>query len=243
MAFLLGLFLIFFWSAVFAFVPVSYYLLVKNPPVYGAKNIQSQGIYILQEETLLERRLRNRKKTILLIYFACFVMVASCALINFLQTGNLNVYPFDILSSLSVIMFWISVIIYIPIALYIFLHNPWHFQNEGICMNRLFVGYGLGLLMFSFFFALSWLRTHQVGFSIKDIFAAAGILLFGGMALALLPSFTYHLISKIDGLRRKLNFHPNTIFVIYSICFLTFTVVYIHSWIARWKLGIHGIVW
>lgn len=243
MEILSGFFLVVFWAAVLAFVPSIFYLLIINPPLYYAKDTMARGIYVLREEATLRQGKKVRARQVGLIYGACFFLVGAAYLVN--RNGGVlgSVVPFDILSSISILAFWFSVLTYLPVAVYVFLQDPWRHHREKVCLGRMFIGYGISILIFCCFFAAAWLQGHHVLVKYRDIAGALFVLLWGGAGLSYLPILCYIFIVKAFHPFRLAALHPNVIFVIYSVCFLCFTAIYVANWFLNWRQGSSAIFW
>jgi len=224
-----------FWAAVLAFVPTTFYLLVKNPPISKAERINSEWIYILSQEDDVKKARNSRIWTVLLIYLVCFIVLLIAYVVN-LQRNSSGVWPFDILSSLSVIFFWFSVVSYLPVVAYLTLKNPWKKQEDGPCLNGIFIGYGIAILVFSVAFALLWMKRHGVSIGLIEVGAPIVYMLFSSVVVAYLPILAYVLMKQGKVFRSRI-IHANIIFIIYSLSFLTSSVVYVISWIAVRRVG------
>jgi len=224
-----------FWAAVLAFVPTTFYLLAKNPPISKIERINSEWIYILSQEDDLKKAQTSRVWTVLLIYLACFAVLLMVYVFNFQRNAE-GVWPFDILSSLSVIFFWFSVLSYLPIVAYLTLKNPWKKQEDGPCLNGIFIGYGIAILIFSIAFALLWMKRHGVSVGLIEIGAPLVYMLFSSIVVAYLPILAYVLMKQGKVFRSRI-IHTNIIFIMYSLSFLASSAVYVASWIAVRRVG------
>ncbi len=235
-SFLQGLPVVVFWSAVLSFIPVTFYLLVKNPPLYRAEGVAAKGIFIIGQDAELKKEKKARTKIAAMIYGICFLLVSGVYLLN-LPGGSGGVNPFDILSTLSVLFFWFSVLSYLPIAVYLFIQDPWQYKEEGICLTRIYKVYGLGILIFSVFFAVHWLRSRNFSLQTEEIFISLLGMFFSSLIVSYLPILLYIYLKKANPCRIK-KIHPNVIFMIYSVCFLIFSVIYAYNWINDRRAGI-----
>jgi len=241
--FVAAILLISFWAAVVSFIPIVFYLLIKNPPIYHIDNIRSRGIYILQEENFLQKNLRSRKRLVVLIYLGSFVFVALIFLNNYFRLARAGVWPIDILSAAAIALFGFSILTYVPVAIYVFLRVPAENREGGLCVTRYFMGYGLAILVFSVFFVRQWLIEQGLWVRAGDAAFTLGTLLLGGGALAYLPVLAYVFGLRAFKPQRFRAVHPNVIFLIYSICFLLFAAVYFFSWYAQWNQGQTTRLW
>jgi len=229
------LFALSFWAAVLAFVPTTFYLLAKNPPISKIERVNSEWIYILSQEDDLKKARASRARTVLFIYCLCLAILMATYFINF-QNSRLGIWPFDILSSLSVIFFWFSVFSYLPIVFYLTLKNPWKKQEDGPCLTGIFIGYGISILVFSVVFALSWMKRHGISIGIVEIGAPLVYMFISSIFVSYLPILAYVLMKKGKVFRTRI-VHANIIFIIYSVSFFTSSVVYVASWIATRRAG------
>jgi len=225
---------IFFWSAVLAFVPVAYYLLIKNPPLLKAERMREKGIIVLGQEGMARKAETTRTKGVFFIYGLCVIFFSTIYLFN-ASHNQAGVKPFDILSTVSVILFSLSILTYLPFVYYLILKNPWQDREESVCLTGIFIGYGGALLVFSVVFAIRWLKVHQIPIGLAEIFSAFLIMLFSAMVIAYLP-ICFYVFSKIANPHRWRPIHPNVIFVIYSLCLLVFASVFIANWVADKRL-------
>lgn len=224
-----------FWAAVLAFVPTTFYLLAKNPPISKAERINSEWIYILSQEDDVKKARNSRIWTVLLIYLICFMILLIAYVAN-LKRSVSGVWPFDILSSLSVIFFWFSVASYLPIVAYLTVKNPWKKHEDGPCLNGIFIGYGIAILIFSILFALLWMKRHGFSVGLIEVGAPLVYMLFSSIVVAYLPILAYVLMKQGKVFRSRI-IHTNIIFIMYSLSFLASSVVYVISWIAVRRLG------
>jgi len=233
--------LILFWSAVLAFIPTTLYLLVKNPPLYRADRISSQGIFILSEEFHVEKSKKSRMRIIGMIYAACLVFF-SCIYVFNQQQQVEGIKPFDVLSTLFVVFFWVSILSYLPIAIYLVLKNPWQYKEEGVCLTAVYIFYGACILIFSGIFAFHWLKSNHLLGSAGDISSSLLIIIFGAAVLSYLPILVYVYL-RIARPYKQRPVHPNTIFVIYSLCFLLFSSIYLINWVSDRRAGVQYKSW
>ena len=235
MSILSAVFIVSFWSAVLAFIPVTFYLLVKNPPIYRAEQIRERGIFILGDEGELQKNKKSRLTVILIIYGVSLAFLSGVYVMNCKQeTAGVN--PFDILSTLSVLIFGGSVLTYLPMAIYLALKNPWRYKEEGVCLTWIYKVYGAGVLIFSIFFIFHWLRSNQLLVPAGEILSSVVIVLFGAAVLSYLPILGYVCLQIIRGYSGRV-IHSSTIFVIYSVCFFIFSAVYLINWTADRREG------
>ncbi|MEW5895409.1 MAG: hypothetical protein AB1650_06605 [Candidatus Omnitrophota bacterium] len=228
---------ILFWSAVLSFVPVTYYLLIKNPPILKAERMRDMGIFVIGQDVVTRKREAVRTKTLAVIYGLCAVFLSVVYFLNILQNKT-GVAPFDVLSTVSVILFAFSLVTYLPFAMYLALKNPWKNREEGACLTCIFMGYGAALLVFSVIFAFRWLQRYQMQVGIDEIVISVFAVFFSSLAIAYLP-ICFYIFRKIANPYRPKQLHPNVIFVIYSVCFLLFSSIFIVNWISNRRLGIY----
>lgn len=233
---LVDIILVLFWSAVLAFVPTTFYLLIKNPPLYKADQVISKGIFIISQESWIKKAKRSRVRVVLMIYVLCVVFFSGAYIFNRQQQVE-GVKPFDVLSTISVALFWFSVLSYLPVGLYLFLKNPWQYREEGVCLTAIYFIYGVGILILSLIFSFFWLQSNHLLVNAGDVLSSLAIILFGSLVLSYLPILVY-VFFMAASFYKKRQFHFNTIFVIYSICFLFFSTLYIVNWTSDRRAGI-----
>ena len=215
---------------------ILFYLLIKNPPLYKAERTRSRGIFILGDESRTQASKKSRTRTVLIIYGACVALFSCVYGLNRLNgAGGLG--PLDIASSVSVMLFGFSILSYLPFAIYLLWKNPWQYKEEGLCLNRMYFVYGGGLLIFSIFFAVHWLKTKGLSVAAVDVLWSVLIVFGGSAAVSCLPVLIY-VYMKIIRPYKKDRIHPNTIFVIYSLCFLIFSSIYAVNWMSDKKAGL-----
>jgi hypothetical protein len=139
-------------------------------------------------------------------------------------------------------LFWVSILTYLPIGLYLILKNPWQYKEEGVCLTTIYIFYGVGLLIYSGIFAYHWLKSHHWFVTMGDGLASLLIVLFGAAVLSYLPILVYVYLQIARPYRQK-PVHPNIIFVIYSLCFLLFSSIYLLNWVSDRRAGIEYRSW
>lgn len=227
---------ILFWSAVLSFVPTAYYLLIQNPPIYKAERMRAKGIFVMGEEKMVHKAGKTRVRTIFLIYGICLTFFSVIYFFNSSHHRS-GVNPFDILSSLSVILFGFSIITYLPLAFYLISKDPWRDREEGLCLTGLFISYGIGIVLFAIVFAWHWLKAHQLPVKFFEIFSSLLIGLFSSIVIAYLPT-SFYVYRQIANPYRPRRIHSKAIFVIYSICFLVFASTFIINWVSDKRSGV-----
>ncbi len=228
------LFIVCFWSGVLSFVPITFYLLVKNPPIARVERDRRKGIFNIHEESLSETRKKSRVRVVLMIYGICLAFFSLVYCVNWFQFQQSGVNPFDILSTLSVILFWFSILSYCPVALYLLLRQPWRYKDEGVCLTGMFVTYGVGILIFSGGFAYQWLKERAITIFMSDVVSSALIVLFSAGVLAYLPILAY-VFFKASRLSKDKIIRSSVIFVIYSVCFIFFASLFFTEWVRDYK--------
>jgi len=235
--FVLSVGIISFWAAVLAFIPTALYLLVINPPIYKVDAARTLGIYIIAEEGRADRAEHTRVKVVGLIYAVCLVVMINVYWLNLRQTGAIGVSPFDALASFAIIIFWVSICSYLPFGLYLLWAHPWQFHEEGLCLTRIFIGYGVCILLFSSFYLHQWLKAKGVLVNSEDVFGSLGVVLVATAVLSYLPILAY-VFYKAAPSRKEQKIRPSIIFVIFSISFIVFACIYSINWLADKKAGV-----
>ena len=149
---------------------------------------------------------------------------------NWLNKGQVSVNPFDMVSSTSVVLFWISVISYVPFGIYLAVKEPKKFLEERARFRGMFVLYGICLFVFCLIYSFHWLKSHHLSIGARDIFASFWIILACAAVLAYLPILLYVYLKVLNPFKRMI-IRPNIVFVIYSMCFLIFSGLYIYNWV------------
>jgi len=225
-----GLFIVSFWSGVLAYVPVTFYLLVKNPPIVKVEKARQKGIFNIHEESLSEQRKKSRVRVVMSVYGICLLITAVVYGFNWVQFQQTGVNPFDILSTLSVILFWFSVLTYCPVGIYLRLKQPWRYKEEGVCLTGMFVSYGVAILLFSVIFAHHWLKVRMISVQLQEMISGALLLIFSAAVLAYLPLLLY-VFFKSSRLSADHTVRSSVIFVIYSVCFVLFAGLFFFEWV------------
>jgi hypothetical protein len=234
---LMGLFIVGFWAFIFSFVPVSLYLLLKNPWLFSVEENRALGIYFIEKEFEFRRRNKARSLGIRLIYGVCFLVCLAIYIYNWVTYHKISVAPFNILSVASVLLFGLSVFMYVPMAIFLVLRRPWQFREDKLCLEGTFIFYGIALLVFSLVYALYWVKGNQVVLQLSEIGSALLIIAFSSAVFSYLPVLLYVFIKAVQPFKVT-GVHMNIIFVIYSVCFLIFSAVYVFSWAEEKKIGI-----
>ncbi len=176
-----------------------------------------------------------------IIYAACLVFFSFIYVFNQQQQVE-GIKPFDILSTLSVVFFWVSILTYLPIAFYLILKNPWQYKEEGVCLAAVYISYGVCILIFSGIFAFHWLKSHHFLIRVGDVVSSLLIIIFGSAVLSYLPILVYVFLRIINPYKQR-QVHPNTVFVIYSVCFLLFSSIYVINWVSDRRAGVQYKSW
>ena len=221
---------ILFWSAVLSYVPTVYYLLIRNPPLLKAEKMREKGIIVLGQDRMVRKAETTRVMIISIIYGLCVVCFSIIYFIN-ASHDRIGIKPFDIASTLFIILFVFSVITYLPIAFYLMLKNPWQDREEAGSLTGIFIGYGIAILIFSLIFSFHWLKAHQIPSRLSEFFSSFLVILFSSVVIAYLPVCIY-VFSQIANPYRLRRIHPNVIFVIYSSCFLIFASIFVANWVS-----------
>ncbi|HOW35174.1 MAG TPA: hypothetical protein PL155_01985 [Candidatus Omnitrophota bacterium] len=226
---------IIFWSVVLSFIPNMLYCLMRESRAYKDEVANLRGIYIVVNEDQRRKEDRGYRRGIMLIYGACFFLFTIVSLWSWFKKGQASVGPFDMVSSTSIVLFWISVISYIPFIIYLAIKEPKKFREERARFRGMFIFYGIGLLIFSLIYSAYWLKTHQIPVGIRDLFSSFWIILGCAAVLSYLPILLYVYL-KVLNPSKRIAIRPNIIFVIYSVCFLLFSGLYVYNWIADQNL-------
>ncbi|MFA5059743.1 MAG: hypothetical protein WC676_03865 [Candidatus Omnitrophota bacterium] len=223
-----ALLLILFWGGVLAFVPVTFYLLIKNPPLRQLETVRGRGIFIMTDESKLARGKESRVKTIGVIYAVSCALVLVWYLIN--RKEGSGVVPLDVFSSFSVILFYFSMLTYIPVIFYLRWCKPWQYREEGMCLTGIYHLYGVGIFAFAGFFLYSWLKQKGLVLYPQQVFYALLGAIFAAALLSYLPILAYVLVRALRSWQDR-PIRPNIIFVIYSLCFVVFSIIYVFEWL------------
>jgi hypothetical protein len=234
-----ALFVVLFWSAVSAFIPSTLYLLVKNPPLYKVERMQGQGIFFIEQEESLAQAKKSRMRTIVKIFLTCCAFFSFVYFFRWAQYGEANVHPFNMVSALTVLAFWFSIVTYLPVAFYLFIKNPWKQKTEGICLTRLFIGYGGLILVFCAAFAWHWVKERNIAIYSSEVLFVPALIILYSTAISYLPMVLYILLKNANPFKQK-RVYPNTLFVIYCSCFLVLSGVVTISWLQKQKSVVSG---
>ena len=227
----------FLWAAVLSFIPNVFYLLLNPLTAYRAELARKKKVFILKEEHKLDDEKHKRAVGVITIYLAALFFFMVILVVNVIFFKRASFYPFNLISTFSVILFWVSVLAYIPVFLYVIFRNPWIYKEEGLLFKRLFVFYGAAILSFSIFYSASWLRGAGYHWETSQAIASIIIISFSSAALAYLPILAY-ILFKITGPVKVRGLRPSVIFIIYSISFLIFSCFYIQEWMFAQKLQV-----
>lgn len=222
---------IIFWSVVLSFIPNMFYCFVRESRAYKDEIANLRGIYIVINEAQRRKEDRQYRQGIFMIYGICFLLFTALSFWNWFHTGQVSLNPFDMVSSTSIILFWISVVSYIPFIIYLAVKEPKRFREERTRFHGIFIFYGICLLVFCVIYSAHWLKSHQIPVGIRELFASFWIILLCAAVLSYLPILLYVYLKALDPSRR-MNIRPNIIFVIYSVCFLLFSGLYVYNWVA-----------
>lgn len=236
MSILLSIPLILFWAAVLAFVPSAIYLIINPLESIRAEKLISKNIFVLWEEINLSKQKLRRYNGVRIIYAACLVLMTLASLWNGFKSGRAGVMPFDILSTVSVVLFFFALLTYLPIVLYLTFKDPWRYKAEGAYLRRAFVGYGIGLLIFSVIYSNNWLGSQGLTVGRSELLSSLIVCVFGTAALSYLPTLAYVLI----GARKRLvmSVRPSVVFAIFVIFFILFSGLYIYGWLQDQRAGV-----
>ena len=231
--------LLFFWSAVFSFVPSAIYLIMNPLESIRAEELFLKDIFVIKKAVQFEKEKRKRSKGIGVIYGLCFVFMVFLSVVNWNRLGHAAVIPIDILSTTSVVLFCFAALTYFPVVLYLIFKAPWRYKEEGVYLRKAFVAYGISIFLFSMFYAYRWL-THK-GFSAGgwDLVSSLFICVLSAAAISYIPILAYIMVKSRK--RRIRGIRPGVIFVIFSLSFLIFSGLYIQDWIYDRKSGVKRV--
>jgi len=227
---LLGLFQVVFWSAVLAYVPSAVYLVLNPIRSIRAEKASAQGIFILQAEDRIIVEKKRRLRGIVVIYAICLGLVLCAMTVGLMRGEGFGVGPFAILSSLSILVFCFATLTYLPFAYFIVMKNPQRFQAEGLYLRRVFIYYGVGLLVYGVFFSVKWLESRGIIVFVDEFVGSLLIICFASAVLSYLPVMIYSFFVMRHPFRGRF-VSLRIIFAIYTLCFLLFSGLYIHGWI------------
>ncbi|HOY09320.1 MAG TPA: hypothetical protein PLB05_04505 [Candidatus Omnitrophota bacterium] len=214
-----GLFVVSFWAAILSFIPTFFYLFVLNPLIVRFETTHRKGIFDIHEETLYEQRKKSRGKVVLMIYGVCLLIGAAVFLLNWRQYQQPGINPFDILSALSVILFWSSVLTYLPFRYYLTRRPPGWYKEEGVCLPGMFVTCGAAMLLFSLLFTHHWFKIRAVPVQFQDMISGTLLLILPAAVVSYFSVWVY-IFYKFSRLSKDHTVRSSVIFVIYSICFV-----------------------
>ena len=232
----LKVFLLVFWPAVLAFLPIVIYLIFNPLASYRAETARKIGIFLVSKEFSLRREKKTRVRGAVIIYGICFWLILILYLFNFLQRGRFEIDPFNILSTVSIVLFCFAIATYLPFAYYLILKNPLRYAEEGKIFHRMFFAYGAGIFVFSCIYVLNWLRSRAIFLEFNETFFSILTVIFSSAALAYLPILFYVFVLLANPFKQK-KVRASVIFIIYSTCFLIFSFLYIHGWLAERNLA------
>ena len=109
--------LIFFWSVVLSFVPAVIYLIINPLESIKAEELSSRNIFIIKQESALNKEKRKRNKGVCIIYSICLAITTCFALFNWARSGQAAIIPLDILSVTSGVFFCFAALTYLPVML------------------------------------------------------------------------------------------------------------------------------
>ncbi|MCK5213761.1 MAG: hypothetical protein KAR05_00220 [Candidatus Omnitrophica bacterium] len=85
--------LIFFWSVVLSFVPAVIYLIINPLESIKAEELSSRNIFIIKQESALNKEKRKRNKGVCIIYSICLAITTCFALFNWARSGQAAIIP------------------------------------------------------------------------------------------------------------------------------------------------------
>lgn len=231
MKILVDIFLIFFWALVLAFVPISLFFILKESQSEKDERARDKGVFFIRQESVVLREKRFRLGIALLIYGACLAIFCLAYIYHRVNYNVSSLDPFDILSALSVILFIFAIVSYLPIALYISLRERTYFDDERAYLKSVFKIYTWLLFIFCMVFAAFWIKTHQIPVKVRDMLLGFSDIVLGSITISYIPVLVYTILKEMKPLK-IIRVRPKIIFLIYVICFLTFSSVYILGWAA-----------
>jgi len=224
-----SIFLIFFWSAIFSFVPAVMYLIINPLESIISEKLRMKGIYVIRKEIELDGEKKRRIRGVCIIYSICFALTVCLSVFNWMRFGEAARVPIDILSTMSVVLFCFAALTFLPIMLCLIFITPWRYKKEGVYLRWTFVGYGVCIMLFSVFYAYHWLKNKGILVDPWDLISPLFICIFGAACLSYLPILGYVLVKSSKPV--VMGMRPSVIFVIFGISFLLFSGIFVQEWI------------
>lgn len=226
-----------FWSAVFAYVPTAIFLIMNPLESYKVEQARAKGIFILSQENSLRREKDRRKRGVGIIYGLCLALLAAVYAYNWWQNGEPGVKPLDVVSAVSLTLFGLAVISFLPAVFFFVIKNPWYYKKEAEWFKSIFVTYGVSLLVFSLVFVSRWLKGMGLVSGVKDVFASFFILCLSAAALAYLPIMIYVFLKLLKPCGHQ-GPRPSVIFIVYAAAFLVFAGFFVWNFIQTRSIGL-----
>jgi hypothetical protein len=223
-----------FWAAILSFIPAVFILILKPLWIPRPPKGEDLGIILIHQEISVEKEKGLRLKWLALVYGICFGFFVVVFLKNWFQDVAPYLYPFDLLSSFAVVMFWFSFISFIPVGAYVYIKQPWRYEEQELYLLRAMVVYGIAILIFSLIYVFRWSDGRPI---MAQLLSGILIIMFAAAVIAYIPILIYTLMRSLypKGVRAA---QPQVIFAVYSVAFLIFAVIYFLNWMNDQKHGV-----
>ena len=221
-----------FWAAVASFIPTTFYLLLINPRIRKAQRLDKEYV------STREKKKRARKKSSLHtkitkgIYVACFTLVGALYVFKWIRFEQRGLSPFNFLFASTVTMFYAAILTYIPAYFFFRFKNPPFREEDEVCLGGIYIFYSVCMLNFAVFYVFQWLKNQDIFVDVVQVIMSSMIIFITSAGLSYLPILLY-IFFRIANPRKQKKIHSNVIFVMYSICFLISSGVYIIQWNAN----------
>ncbi|MCK5213998.1 MAG: hypothetical protein KAR05_01435 [Candidatus Omnitrophica bacterium] len=226
-----------FWAGIISFIPTTLFLLFINPRLAKSQRLNTAGIIILGSKTKLHDIKMIRSRNIRLIYWICFSIIALVYCYKWIQLHQTDLSPFNFLFAITIILFFVSVLTYGPLAVYLAHRYPHRYEEEGLCLEGSYIFSGVCVLIFCILYVFHWLKTHHLVIDFLHLVTSFVIVSITTAAVSYLPILVYIFLKIADPKMQK-KIHFNIIFIVYSICFCISSIIYIIQWLRNIKLGI-----
>ncbi len=225
-----------FWAAILAFIPSVIYVIIEESKRENQPNEDdySENVFIIRREPYLRKVEKSLLQTIGVIYLVCLSISAATYLVNFLIEQNTHFKPLDVFSSFSIILFWIAILTYIPVAFTFIIKQPHlyrrRYKHDIDRLRVIFYVYGFAIMNFSFIYAYLWLKERGLVIEITQLLFALGIVAACSLAVSYVPIVLYMISREIQKKREAVSL--NVVFAIYSLSFLIFSGACVLIWVS-----------